>query len=99
MAFQLTVEIKWSEKMTEPLIHSHITDGLPDNHAMAFENVSCEDCSVLVHSSNNECMTTWVEAGDGDFCLSCFAAKHNTGGVLNWHGTREQFLKSMHLTP
>lgn len=81
--------------MSEPLIHSHIEDVLDDTHQSAFKNVWCGDCHTLVHASNNECMTTWVESGEGDFCLTCFAKNHNTGGTLNWRGTREEYATRM----
>jgi hypothetical protein len=66
----------------EPVIHSHITDVLPDNHLQAFQNVCCGNCGVLVHAFNNECMQTWVETGRGAFCLRCFAMT-NSYGVLD----------------
>lgn len=59
--------------MREPVIHSHITDCLPEGHPLAYESVSCIVCGVLVHASNNECMQTWVETGCGSGCLKCFA--------------------------
>jgi len=58
----------------EPLLHSHITDLLPEDHPLAYECVSCQRCRVMVHASNNECMTMWVETGLGNFCLACFVA-------------------------
>ena len=67
--------------MEEPRIHSHITDVLPGEHALAYEQVQCLDCGRLVHAFNNECMQTWVETGRGAFCLKCFAATR--GGVLD----------------
>ena len=58
--------------MREPQIHSHVTDTLPDNHPLAWVWVMCDNsCSILLHSPN-ECMTTWVETGKGNFCLPCF---------------------------
>ena len=57
----------------EPLIHSHITDVLPDLHPLAFETISCKACGVMVHAANNECMQTWVESGVGAHCIKCFA--------------------------
>lgn len=59
--------------MSEPLIHSHLEDLLPDAHPLAFQSVGCRDCQVLVHAGNNECMRTWVETGRGSYCLACFA--------------------------
>ena len=59
--------------LREPLIHSHITDALPDNHPLAFKTVGCVKCDAMVHAGNNECMQTWVESGAGAFCIGCFA--------------------------
>lgn len=60
--------------LIEPLIHSHITDGLPDDHPKAWETVWCDGCpGEMLHCENNECMQTWVETGKGDYCLKCFA--------------------------
>lgn len=67
--------------MTEPLIHSHITDCLPDDHPLAHTMVKCKKCRGLVHANNNECMETWVEYVDGNFCLGCFA-EYGKAGVL-----------------
>lgn len=60
---------------TEPRIHSHITDCLPDDHPLAYRTVYCGACKiVMLHAGNNECMRTWVETGVGNFCVTCFAA-------------------------
>ena len=56
----------------EPLIHSHITDCLPDDHPLCYETVSCDKCGVMVHAGNNECMQTWFETDQGNFCSKCF---------------------------
>jgi len=56
----------------EPLIHSHLTDVLPEGHPLAFDEVYCSDCGVMVHCGNNECMQTWIETGRGNFCTKCF---------------------------
>lgn len=56
----------------EPIIHSHIEDLLPDNHPLAFEHLHCDKCGELVHSSNNECMQTWIETEFGNYCSLCF---------------------------
>ena len=63
--------------MNEPLIHSHIKDELPESHPFANEDVICGNCSKLLHAGNNECMTTWIEAGNGNFCLKCFSTTQN----------------------
>lgn len=56
----------------EPILHSHIDDGLPQNHPLADDNVHCVICGDMVHAGNNECMQTWVETGKGPHCLKCF---------------------------
>lgn len=57
---------------TEPIIHSHITDLLDDNHPLADKHVYCQKCRELVHAINNECMQTWFETEYGNYCTSCF---------------------------
>lgn len=59
--------------LLEPVIHSHITDELPKDHPLAAKAVVCDNCDELLHAENNECMQTWVESGQGNFCLLCFA--------------------------
>ncbi len=59
-------------KRIEPKIHGHIEDLLEKNHPLAFKSVHCKDCESLVHAANNECMSTWVETGIGNYCLRCF---------------------------
>lgn len=59
----------------EPLIHSHITDCIPDDHPKAWDTIMCvAGCGTMVHASNNECMATWVETGRGEYCWNCFVA-------------------------
>ena len=58
--------------MKEPIIHSHIEDGLPDDHPFADDEVFCKTCNEMLHAANNECMRTWVETGDGYYCIDCF---------------------------
>ncbi len=57
--------------MIEPLVHSYISDGLPTDHKWATESVYCEDCNVMVHAFNNECMQPWIEAEQGNYCFEC----------------------------
>lgn len=57
---------------TEPLIHSHITDSLPDEHPNAILSVYCDKCKEMIHAFNNECMQTWLETEQGNFCTKCF---------------------------
>lgn len=58
--------------MKEPSIHSHITDGLEEDHPLAYTCVYCDACHEMVHCANNECMQTWVEYRDQAWCLECF---------------------------
>ncbi len=58
--------------LQEPLIHSHITDILPEWHPLAFGHVFCDKCKESLHASNNECMQTWIESGAGNHCMRCF---------------------------
>jgi hypothetical protein len=62
----------WPEVSQEPLCHSHLTDGLPDDHPLAWQQVHCERCSELVHAANNECMQTWFEFEGHVACAPCF---------------------------
>jgi len=56
----------------EPIVHSHISDVLPEGHPLANEDVYCDHdngaCQVMLHASNNECMQTWFETTEGNFC-------------------------------
>ena len=67
--------------MHEPLLHSQITDSLPDTHPLAYMPVACVSCHTALHASNNECMEAWIETGVGAFCLRCFAEE--AGGVID----------------
>ena len=67
----------------EPLIHSHITDCLPEEHPLADESVYCKECNIMCHAFNNECLTTWVESKWGNYCMECFCKKHHIDGVLS----------------
>lgn len=55
--------------MTEPLIHSFVTDCLPDDHPWAHKTVMCGRCNEMVHAFNNECMAEWVEWQGHALCL------------------------------
>lgn len=60
----------------EPRIHSHIEDCLIESHPLAEEWVKCKKCADVLHVPN-ECMQTWIESGEGNFCISCFAAEND----------------------
>lgn len=70
--------------MTEPLIHSHIDDGLPDGHRWQWEQVHCKSCGDLVHAGNNECMETWFEFGDAAACAECVGTLPSVMHDNNW---------------
>lgn len=74
---------EWEEihRLKEPLVHSGITDCLPDEHPLAYETISCKLCKITIHASNNEVMNTWVETGAGNFCIKCFASISETEGI------------------
>lgn len=62
----------------EPLIHSDITDCLPENHPLAYETIYCKSCGEMIHCGNNECMQTWVEIDlKTYYCLNCFNKMEN----------------------
>lgn len=56
---------------TEPVLHSHVTDGLPDDDPRSMEVVACLQCGQMVHCMPNECMTAWADTEDGPMCLDC----------------------------
>ena len=56
---------------TEPVLHTHVTDGLPDDDPRAQESIVCIECKCLVHAFPNECMTAWADTDDGPLCLIC----------------------------
>lgn len=70
----------------EPVLHSHIEDGLPDDHPLAYKSVGCVVCDKSVHAGNNECMSTWVETGKGAFCIKCFAGIQDVEALEDEHG-------------
>jgi hypothetical protein len=62
----------------EPVVHSHITDVLPDDHPLAYKTVYCDakrqhNCNRMLHAGNNECMTTWLEFAGKNVCMVVFA--------------------------
>lgn len=58
----------------EPIIHSHITDVLPEEHPHAYDTIFCDHIGwvAMLHASNNECMQTWIESEKGNFCTEHF---------------------------
>ena len=84
----------------EPSIHSHVEDGLPYNHAWAFDHISCPVCDALIHAGNNECMTTWLEWNGLAVCIKCasvFFTKHS-GGVLEWEEFKQFVMAGKYFT-
>lgn len=69
--------------LLEPLLHTHVVDGLPDGHPLASERVHCDRCEELLHSQRNSCMRTWIETGRGNFCIRCFVVV--AGGLAPDH--------------
>ena len=70
----------------DPVLHSHIEDGLPEDHALAWRCVNCVTCDKMVHAGNNECMSTWVETGKGEFCIRCFAGIQDVEALEDEYG-------------
>lgn len=81
---------KSPEDDREPLIHSGLTDVLPERHPDAHQCVYCDgaECSEMLHCENNENMQTWVEAPKGNYCLPCFNALDRAQGCDGWSGER-----------
>lgn len=77
----------------EPIIHSHITDILPENHKLAYEFVECDKCKQSLHDSINECMQTWVECDFGNYCIKCFKFESVLPGkkFMHIYGVRRSF--------
>lgn len=59
--------------MIDPIIHTHESDCLEAHHPLAYVNLCCDRCGVLVHAGNNECMRTWVEYKAFTLCGACAA--------------------------
>ncbi len=80
-----------SARTQEPLIHSGVTDVLPEDHPLAYTSVCCDNCSyhgTLLHYAINENMQTWVEIlgegkWQGNFCLPCFALIDQDGDWID----------------
>ena len=57
---------------SEPQLHSHVVDRLQNANPLAQARVRCDRCESLLHLPSNSCMRTWVETGQGNFCVRCF---------------------------
>jgi hypothetical protein len=58
--------------MSEPIIHSFISDRLPDGHRWIKKGALwCIGCGKKVHTHYNECLEAWIEIADMWFCLKC----------------------------
>ena len=68
-----------------PKLHSHVEDGLPKKHPLAFVDIYCS-CGAMLHSENNECMQTWIETGEGNYCVGCFAEIPFVSALSNKYG-------------
>jgi formylmethanofuran dehydrogenase subunit E len=75
MAFRQVRPQARGDDVNEPLIHSHITDELPEEHYLSNQNVECSQCGVLVHFCTNECMQTWIEMDGENLCTVCFGKR------------------------
>lgn len=73
----------------DPVLHSHVSDVLPDGHKYSHKAIGCARCEVPLHASNNECMVTWVETGKGAFCIKCFAALSDANSLDEEYGLEE----------
>lgn len=71
---------------TEPRLHSHVIDRLPEDHPLATRLVSCERCEAILHLRSNRCVRTWVESGRGNYCLYCFVVA--VGALARNHADR-----------
>lgn len=79
--------------MREPLVHSHVADVLPDDHPPAEANVHCDRCGGLLHTQSNDCMTTWIETGRGNYDVVCFviaAGGFQAGDLLDPNDNRKE---------
>ena len=45
---------RWDRWTTEPVLHTFITDSLPDDDPRAWDSIYCTDCKGMVHSIPNE---------------------------------------------
>jgi hypothetical protein len=57
--------------MQDPILHSFVTDTLPDGHPLQWETVHCDRCHKMVHCQD-ETMDLWIESTEGNHCLPCF---------------------------
>lgn len=60
---------------TEPVLHTFISDCLPDDDPRAWMSIRCVDCRGVVHSIPNECMSPWADTESGPMCWGCLAAE------------------------
>lgn len=78
----IDLQLKITKMYNEPIVHSHNTDCLDDDHEMLNKNVYCEKCNVIVHAFNNECMQTWIEYKGKALCSKC-AKKYCLSPTIN----------------
>ena len=64
---------RWDRWTREPVLHTFVTDVLPDDHPLAWETVYCIEHGGMVHHCINENMQPWAETEDGPMCLHCLA--------------------------
>lgn len=75
--------------MKDPILHSHITDCLPESHNLAYKNIFCKICSQHLHAFNNETMRTWIETGIGNYCITCFSNLKDSFCLGDEYGIKE----------
>jgi len=56
---------------TEPILHTFVSDSLPEEDSRAWVSIKCVDCAGTVHSIPNECMTPWADTEAGPMCWDC----------------------------
>lgn len=56
---------------SEPILHTFVTDCLPDDDPRAWQTITCIDCGSCLHAIPNECMSEWADTESGPMCLKC----------------------------
>jgi hypothetical protein len=62
---------RWGRWTSEPVLHTFITDSLPDDDPRAWQSIYCTDCKMLVYSSPKETRHAWADTESGPLCLVC----------------------------
>jgi len=64
-------EFKVSRWLTEPILHTGITDSIDEDDPRSWTSISCVACNKAVHDVPNECMSPWADTESGAMCLDC----------------------------